>query len=97
MKTVCRGGHKIPDPENLGQVMRAPGFLVSNLAEENSKLLAYYIHHGVRVARTVTIPEITWLLVRSIRHYLGAKKSPLAYLVRDELNPKPEADNPSAN
>ena len=41
MKTVRRGEHKIPDPENLSQVMRATKFLVSNMAEENFKLLAY--------------------------------------------------------
>ena len=68
MKTVCKGGHGIPDPENLGQVMRAPGFLVSNLDEENFKLLAYYIRHGVRVSMTVTMPEITGVLVRSIAY-----------------------------
>ena len=112
--------------------MRAPGFLVSSLAEENFKILAYYIFHGIIVPRTVPMPEITRVLVRSIvdlrdeekdhvdpdtkpsvltgnwsktqdtirewlRHYLGANNSPLAYVVRDDLNPKPEADDPSAN
>ena len=32
-----------------------------------------------------------------LRRYLGAKKYPLEYLVRDDLNPKPQADDPSAN
>ena len=56
LKSVRRGGHQIPDPENPGQVINAHGFLVSNLAEENHKLLAYYLRHTERVSRVPAMP-----------------------------------------
>ena len=58
LKSVRRGGHQIPDPENPGQVINAHGFLVSNLAEENHKLLAYYLRHTERVSRVPAMPTV---------------------------------------
>ena len=56
LKSVRRGGHQIPDPENPGQVINAPGFLVSNLAEDNFKILAHYLRHTERVSRLPAMP-----------------------------------------
>ena len=66
LKSVRRGGHQIPDPENTGQVINAPGFLVSNLAEENFKLLAYYLRYMEHVSRVPAMPTIVRATVRGM-------------------------------
>ena len=60
------------DCENLCKIIRRPGggsngHQVSNAAESNLKLAAYYLRHRARMSRTVTIAGITLALVRSMR------------------------------
>ena len=66
MKTIWRRGHQIPDPDNDGDMIRALGHLISKLAEENFKLLSYFIRHSVRVSITITLTEIKRPIVISI-------------------------------
>ena len=74
MKTVQRGGHKIEDLANLGNMIWALGFCVSNLAEENFKMLDYYVLHGVRVFRTVNMPANSREIVCSILNLRETEK-----------------------
>ena len=66
MKTIQRGGHQITDLSNTGDMICAPGHLISNLEEENVKLLANFLRHLVRVSRKITMAETTGPIVRSI-------------------------------
>ena len=52
LKTVCCGGHQIIDPNDAERKIPAHGFLVSNLTENNFKLLAYYLRHMERTSQT---------------------------------------------
>ena len=36
-------------------------------------------------------------IIEWLRRYYGAKKAPLSYVARDDINPPPEADDPSTN
>ena len=132
MKTIRSGGHQISYPSNAGDMIYAPGHLISNLAEYNFKLLAYFLRHSVRISRKIPIAEITRQIVRSITdirdeernhmdtdtklsvlignwsklqdaireclyRYQGTKKTHLAYVCRDEINPSVEATNTYTN
>ena len=48
LKTICRGGHHIIDPNDAARTVPAPGFLVSNITEENFNLLEYNLCHTER-------------------------------------------------
>ena len=75
MKTVRCGGHQILDVANPGAMIHAPGHLISNLAEDNFKLLAYFLCHSTRVSRTVAMAKITKNKVRSIADIRDEEKN----------------------
>ena len=66
LKSILRGGHQILDPDNPVQVINAPGFLISNLAEENFKMLAYYLCHMEGVSIVPAMPTIVRATVRGM-------------------------------
>ena len=75
MKTIRRSGYQIPGVANPGAIIRAPGHLISNLDEDNFKLLAYLLHHYTIFSRTVTMAEITRNKVRSIAEIRDEEKN----------------------
>ena len=50
LKTIFHGGNQIIYPTDVAITIPASGFLVSNIAEENFKLLAYYLRHMERTS-----------------------------------------------
>lgn len=138
---------KDEEVENLCRVLRKPGGLapgranqppvanygtsVSLRAENNLKLMCYFIRFRKRTSRTVVPGDIDLVPIRSLRDYrtweeehtemeapeintkdwprtidnieeylrgcLGTTKIPLAYVIRNDLDVKPEATDPSTN
>ena len=86
LKTVRCGGHQIIDSNDEARTIPVPGFLVSNLAEDNFNLLAYYLRHTEITSRTVNMVLIERSAVRALRsirkqgnNHEETEKNPLVF------------------
>ena len=121
------GGADAANPGNANQ-----GFAVSLKAENNLKLMCYFLRYRERTSRPaafndVQLPDLTRCLSQAraekdhedpsdpevpmkgnwtrtievvedyLRNCLGATKIPLAYVIRDNIEPKPHGEDPQAD
>ena len=77
MKTIRHCGHQITDV--------GPRHLISNLAKENVKLLAYLLRHSTIFYRTFTMAEITRKRVRSISEIRNEENNPTDPTTKSEI------------